>query len=421
MMNRTTNPASRLTDHQLHMARALWLALAALILVLFSIGQWFLYTELQQPCVAVNCSDLQQLTPQQIAQLQSSGLTIGFYAAYQVGWYGVLFLVFGGVAALLFWQKAEERMALFVAFTLLLAAGGFLGVSTTLQAAAPIYWLLMEGLGLLSGSSMFLFFFLFPNGHFVPRWTRWLALFQAPYHFTPETVRDFLLYQTVQDVILALFVFWAIVAQVYRYYRVSTLTERRQTRWVFFGTLVGLGGILPLILYVDFIDPTWLHHPLKIMVFIGLIYTGFLAIPVSIGMAILRSRLYDIDLIIRHTLVYSMLTGLLALLYFGSVVLFQQLVRPFVGQGETPLVTVASTLAIASLFTPLRRRVQNGIDRRFYRRKYNAEQVLARFGETVRNETVLDKLNQRLIVVVQEAMQPTRVPLWLKPEGDGKL
>jgi hypothetical protein len=142
--------------------------------------------------------------------------------------------------------------------------------------------------------------------------------------------------------------------------------------------------------------------------------TAFFAIPIGTGVAILRHRLYDIDRLISRTLSYSLLTLLLALIYFGCVLLFQQLARTVSGSSESPLVTVFSTLAIAALFTPLRRRVQDLIDRRFYRRRYNAELVLATFGETVRNETDLEQLSERLVSVVKETMQPTQINLWLR-------
>jgi len=130
--------------------------------------------------------------------------------------------------------------------------------------------------------------------------------------------------------------------------------------------------------------------------------------------AILQYHLWDIDILIRRTLIYSILTVTLALLYFGSVVLFQQLMQPFVGQSETPFVTVASTLALAALFTPLRRRVQNAVDRRFYRRKVDTEQVLATFNATLRDEVALDKLTTALLGVMIEMLQPAQVSLWLR-------
>ena len=138
-----------------------------------------------------------------------------------------------------------------------------------------------------------------------------------------------------------------------------------------------------------------------------------LAIPLAIGIAILRYRLWDIDLIIRKTLQYALLTGLLALVYFGSVILLQSLVENLTGE-RSPLVIVLSTLAIAALFNPLRIHVQDFIDRRFYRRKYNAEQALTQFAATTRDEVDMQKLTAALLDVVEESMKPEKTSLWLK-------
>jgi hypothetical protein len=138
---------------------------------------------------------------------------------------------------------------------------------------------------------------------------------------------------------------------------------------------------------------------------------------VAIGNAILRHRLYDIDVIIRRTLVYSMLTLLLALTYWGGVVGLQVVLRPISGEGND-LAIVATTLVVAALFLPLRRLIQQFIDRRFYRRKYDAAKTLAAFSDHVRDEVELDRLAGRLVEVVEETLQPAHISLWLRQANE---
>jgi hypothetical protein len=155
------------------------------------------------------------------------------------------------------------------------------------------------------------------------------------------------------------------------------------------------------------------------MAFSTLIYGFLLLIPLSIGVAILRSRLYDIDVVINRTLVYGSLTATLVLVYAGSVVLLQYLLRALTGQGST-LAVVASTLAIAALFNTLRRGVQGLIDRRFYRKKYDARKTLEVFGAKLRDETDLEALSGELVNVVRHTVQPGHASLWLRPPDRGE-
>jgi hypothetical protein len=150
---------------------------------------------------------------------------------------------------------------------------------------------------------------------------------------------------------------------------------------------------------------------------VDLLYSNLLVLllPICLGVAITRYRLFDIDVIIRRTLVYSTLTLILGLIYLGSIVVLRSVLAPLIGSSEPAI--VVSTLAIAALFTPLRHRIQNFIDRRFYRRKYDAAKVLAAFGVTARDETDLERLTGELVRVVDETMQPEFVGLWLRDTG----
>ncbi|MGF1473113.1 MAG: hypothetical protein ACFB50_15420 [Rubrobacteraceae bacterium] len=198
------------------------------------------------------------------------------------------------------------------------------------------------------------------------------------------------------------------VASVVVRYRRSRGIERQQLKWFLYAAAPIL--IIPVFDYLPDYVPGIIGGLLLGVVLVGL--------PTAIGLAVLRYRLYDIDRVINRTLVYGVLTIMLVAVYVGSIVLLQYLFRALTGS-ESQLAVVASTLAIAALFTPLRRRIQAFIDRRFYRRKYDAAQVLNAFGNKLRNETDLDRLNEELLTVVRETMQPEHVSLWMrKPEKD---
>ena len=163
------------------------------------------------------------------------------------------------------------------------------------------------------------------------------------------------------------------------------------------------------------------YPPFWFELLFSVVVLSFGGVPITVGFAVLRSRLYNIDLLINRTLVYGSLTATLALIFFGGVTATQALFRAVVGQEKLPqLAVVASTLVIAALFNPLRRLIQSFIDRRYYRRKYDAAKTLEGFSMKLRDETDLETLNDNLVGVVREAMQPAHVSLWLRPDTASK-
>jgi hypothetical protein len=270
------------------------------------------------------------------------------------------------------------------------------------------------------------FFYLFPDGRFVPRWTRWVALVwivaNVPYYFAPtsrlEQALDALIWPGL------FFGVWviAVVAQVYRYRHVSGPVGRQQAKWLIFGVTMTALTILLANLVSTAVSPAAAQpgslYYVAVETLISLL--GVL-LPLSIGVAILRYRLYDIDLIIKRTLVYTLLTTALALGYFGGVEVLRRLLGaltdPGVGE-QSQSVVVGTTLGIAALARPLRDRIQRTIDKRFYRRRYDAAKTLEAFSERLRDEVDLETICADLQSVVHETVQPTHSSLWVRPPGD---
>jgi hypothetical protein len=330
--------------------------------------------------------------------------------------------VWFAVGALIFFRRSDDRMALLV--SVFLVSWGPVAVDTTsadaLASSQPVWWLPVLGVQIVGLVCSMLFFFLFPGGRFAPRWTRWLAvafiafmvsrdLFPGFYSGSPSL-------GTVSYLVFVGIVVSITWSLVYRYRRFSSEAQRRQTRWVVFGTTLGIAGTFPTQLPVD-LSLVGGDTPLTLLFLKVGFALSILLIPLSIGIAVLRSHLFDIDLLINRTLVYGSLTASLALIYVGGVTATQAILQSLTGQERLPqLAIVVSTLVIAALFNPLRRRIQGFIDRRFYRRKYDAAKTLEAFNARLRDETDLDTLGRDLMGVVRDAIQPEHVSLWLRSE-----
>jgi hypothetical protein len=224
-------------------------------------------------------------------------------------------------------------------------------------------------------------------------------------------------------VVLLVCILTSVASLVLRYRR-SLGEGRQQIKWIAFAaSVVGFGFVSAMasgLIVVTFAPESWggaNTPPFWFDLLFTVVLLSFGGVPIAVGIAVLRYRLYDIDVLINRALVYGSLTFLLAATYFGGVVGLQYVFSVLSGQGST-LAVVASTLAIAALFNPLRTRIQAFIDRTFYRRKYDARKTLERFSARLRDETDLEALNKELVGVVREAMQPAYASLWLRPAPD---
>lgn len=362
-------------------------------------------------------------------------------------WYTPLIEVFPAIAALLVGGLIAARQSKNVYGWIWLLVGlgaGVLqpwgGLLATLALASSPPLIVLGGLAthlatigwLLTLPVVPFILLLFPNGHLLSprwRWVVWLAVAAISITIllgwaipgesgTAPVINPFGLQNAFGQIATAIsfgavatILFVAIPSSVIylgiRYRRVQGV-ERAQLRWLAFAAATFLAYYL--------IDATGILRPWISDESSSIISSFLLGTwPIAVGIAILRYRLYDIDVIIRKTLIYTTLTILLALVYFGGVVILQGVLAPLIGRGNTPPVIVISTLGVAALFTPLRRRVQDIIDRRFYRRKYRAEQVLADFAKAARDEPDLVALSSELERVVRETIQPERISLWIRP------
>jgi hypothetical protein len=346
-------------------------------------------------------------------------------------WAIVLAGVCAAIALFIFVRKSDDWMALLVSLALLVMG---LIAAPAIIALVDLHPLWRYAVALVQSLGLMLLlalFYLFPDGRFVPRRMVWLMAVWVAYSLVRLFVQD-PIYQfyvsralTNNDLLaLVWYLAWLLAglgAQLYRYRRVSSPIQRQQTKWVVFGLvamclgLIAVGGPL--------ISPALRQPgPDRMLYELALrpaATCALLLLPISVGVALLRSRLFEVDILINRTLVYGLLTALLGLIYVGSVVLIQAIFRTFVGQPSSVAV-VASTLAIVALFAPLRQRLQTVIDRRFYRRKYDAAQTLATFSATLRDEVDLRTFSDRLLAVVVETMQPAHVSLWLRGSEEGQ-
>jgi hypothetical protein len=365
-------------------ARLTWLVLVAALLALYAVDTW---------------------------RLIAGGL-VAAYLAWQV----VMPLGFLAIGAAIFWRKSDDWLGLLTSFALI-GLGTFLltGVSEDLLLVPG--WRLVDSFleGITTGSFVLLIF-VFPDGHFAPAWAWPVGL--AALAFPPGVVLVALAGWPELTVVASFlaFVMLGLALQVYRFMRVSGPVQRQQSKWVLAGLLC---PVLVIFIYFGALNSSRNVADVRTLLQPFLLVQTILALalPLSIAISILRYRLWDIDLLVNRALVYGLLTLLLALGYFGAVVVLQGIFQAVAGQARSELVTVLSTLLIAAVAAPLRRRLQSVIDRRFYRRRYDAARTLAGFAATLRDNVDLDQMSDRLVSVVDETMQPVDVSLWIRSKS----
>ncbi len=385
---------TRLHGRWLIFARVLWLAIFLLMLVVF-------------------CANL----------------VVGHYGLVPTILIVINTSVWFAVSLVLFWRKSNDRAVLLISLTLVLI-GGFLFPPLPLALwNNPAWRIPIDMLGLLAGTAL-TSIYMFPDGQFVPGFTRWLAtgwvlisLVPVP---TPEAFYPWHWWLSPLYTLVRLTFYSSLaLALLYRYRRVATLVQRQQIKWVIYASTILIGDVVIVnLLFVvlpssfpSLALPSQLHQFVSSLAF----YLLPAIFPFSIGIALLRYRLWELDLIIKRTLIYGLLSVLLALIYFVLVLGLESLERLFTtGQVlQSPVIIVVSTLVIAALFHPLRRRTQQIIDRRFYRNRYDAARTLETFSATLRSEVDLEQLSEQLLSVVQETMNPTFVSFWLcSPPSD---
>jgi hypothetical protein len=353
------------------------------------------------------------------------GMSLSAYAVYQIVLNCVLALVALAVAAVVASRARRQWFAWYTAFIIVFLGEYALAEQAYVARLIPPEW---YDAGAIFWFLLLPYLYLFPNGKPVPPRALWVVGTLTLYHFIIQVVAVLVSFapgiveglpidlQALGDALswpIALNFVIIFGCQVYRYVSVSNPIERQQTKWF----VAGLGLMVATVMLATLpvpLDWAFIDDLVDRVLF-------FLLLPITIAIAILRYRLWDIDILINRTLVYGTLTAALVAVYFGGVATTQAIFRTLTAQEQQPqLAIVISTLVIAALFNPLRRRIQSFIDRRFYRSKYDARKTLEAFSAKLRDETNLDTLNYDLVGVVKETMQPAHVSLWLRPETASK-
>jgi hypothetical protein len=384
-------------------ARVAWVAVAVASVALY-LGA--MPTYYHQALTLTNQDGFIPRNPEQWrVGLHQLGLSPSFYAVYAVIGRSLLALSLVVTGTVIVLRRSRDWFALFLTLSFLVFGCTTPPVSDeyTHAAIGPVVQILSG-----FGQSFLLILYLFPDGRFVPGWTRWCAVVLLASFVVP--------YSEVQTATLILLGVTLFIAPIYRYRRVATPAQKQQMKWALVGlTLAVLVIIIEILLYPAFPGLASTDRSKVLFDFVTLtaVVIAFSLVPVFIGVAILRYKLWEIDTLVNRTLVYGSLTISLVAIYAAGVITLEALARALTGQTSDLTIAVV-TLAVAALFNPWRHRLQQFIDRRFYRRRYDATRVLAAFNTRLRDEVDLDDLTTDLVGVVHDTVEPADIRLWLK-------
>jgi signal transduction histidine kinase len=406
------------------LARAGWLILAALTVGLFIVGLPIEYGQLQHGCLTP-CASTGGVAPVDASRLRNLGLSLDFFAIYGVVLEVIFASVFVTVGALIFWRKSSDRVALFISIALLL-----FGTATepsaleALTLTQPVWRIPVNLLHFLGSACFSLLLYLFPDGRFVPRWTRWMALAWIAWLLPRYWIADW----PPSDTWLAWFhlIVWfgglggAVYSQAYRYRHISNMVQQQQTKWVVFGIVTALTSFVIFNLAVSAIalpSPESVGELVVLMAGAALMYGALLLVPLSIGVAILRYRLFDIDILINRTLVYGALTISVVSIYVLVVGYLSVLFRAAGGQANLAISVLATGL-VALLFQPLRTRLQRGINRLMYGERDDPYAVLSRLGQRLEATLAPEAVLPTIVETVKESLKLPYTAITLNQEDE---
>ncbi|MGZ3666139.1 MAG: hypothetical protein ACXVDA_16850 [Ktedonobacterales bacterium] len=411
---RSPDEDGRLRNRASALAGVMWIAIAALALGLYVAGvriwlarpAWF--SMIPCPC-ALRQSDSQAVQ----RALDPLHLSLGLVGGYVFTMHILVVTGFAVIAALIFWYRRRDPLAFFVSVTLLVFGALFFDPEMSLlTATVPGLWLPISILRSLGLAAFGVFALTFPDGRFMPRWTLLVAgawaLWTLPFYIFPGSLLDFNTWPAVASIaIWALLLSAIATAQIYRYRHVSTPAQQQQTKWVVLGiTLTAVayfGRELILVYYKAVPEAPAAEAALGDIIARTLLYVSLLLIPLSIGVAMLRHHLFDVDLLIRWTLVYSALVATLAVLYEGGTLILVKGLLALTGQ-ESFVLEVALAFGIGTLAAPLHHRIERDISHIFYPRKYEAERRIEEVTKQLRHDWHVVPLSEEVEEVTMQRM-----------------